>query len=900
MEKITYYRLTKEETLADLKTSGDRGLSTDRVSELLDIYGSNELIKAKTKSPLQLFADQFKDFMIGLLIAAAVISGIIGEPADTIAIVVILILNAVIGFVQEYRAEKAIEELQKLSAPQATVLREGRSETISSTGLVPGDIVIIETGNIVPADLRLIQISGLEINESILTGESLPVNKTDEQLTGTHLLAGDQLNMAFSGTQVTKGSGTGIAVSTGMRTEIGKIAGLVHGESSKTPLQKRLSRFGQSLVLVVLGITTIIFVVGIIRGVDPTFMLLTSISIAVAAVPEALPAVVTISLALGARAMVKRRALIRKLPAVETLGSVTYICSDKTGTLTQNKMKVDQIFFNGHIINVTGKGYQPEGEFLNENNDPLNIDQVTNARLFLESAVLNNNSKIQFGDGKEEQIFGDPTELALIAMSAKAKIFKEKTEKIYPRAGEIPFDSERKMMTTLHRSKDGKYFSITKGAIEVLSLNLDNMLVSDSVQSLDQKSREEIDTAVNNMAEKGLRTLAIAYKTYDDIPKINAEEMEKGLTLLGIVGIIDPPRAEAIEAVAESKKAGIKTVMITGDHPATAKTIASRLGIYEEGSLVVTGRQLIEMPLEELEAHVENVTVYARVLPEHKVKIVQALKDRGQIVAMTGDGVNDAPALKNADIGIAMGVTGTDVSKEASHMVLLDDNYATIVNAVMEGRRIFDGINKMLKYILSTNSGEIFLIFFAPLLGLPFPLFPIHILWLNMVTDGLPSLAFAMAPAEENIMDRPPRDTKKGFVDAAMVRYVLRVGLMLAGFGLLLQAGALKSASADKWQTMLFTFMCFAELGAAFALTSEQTSFFKIAPRAIRPMYFAVIGTLILQLTIVYTPFLNPIFKTTPLTALELVFTFILSTVIFFAVEVDKLVKRRYPQIAGM
>lgn len=890
MEKRTYYRLTKEETLADLNTSGDKGLSPDRASELLDTYGPNESTKAKTKSPLQIFADQFKDFMIGLLIAAAIISGIVGEQADTIAIVVILILNAVIGFVQEYRAEKAIEELQKLSAPQATVIREGRSETISSTWLVPGDIVIIETGNIVPADLRLIQISGLEINESILTGESLPVNKTDEQLTGTHLLAGDQLNMAFLGTQVSRGNGVGVVTATAMDTEIGKIAGLIHEETGKTPLQKRLARFGRALVFVVLGITAIIFIVGIVSGVEPTLMLLTSISLAVAAVPEALPAVITISLALGAQAMVKNKALVRKLPAVETLGSVTYICSDKTGTLTQNKMKVDQIYVNDRLISVTGKGYDPTGEFLDETGKTVNIWELAVEKFFMESAVLNNNSKIQYAQNSEEQTFGDPTELSLLTMAAKAGIIKAEVERFKPRVDEIPFDSERKKMTTLHNLDEKRYLSITKGAIEVLSVDIERLLINGSEVDISQDRKVKINEIATRMAGQGLRTLAIAVKEFSEMPQVKTETLEKGLTLLGIVGIIDPPRTEAIEAVAESRKAGIKPVMITGDHPATAKTIAERLGIYQEGSLALTGKQLVEMPLDDFEQLVEKISVYARVAPEHKVKIVQALKDKGQIVAMTGDGVNDAPALKNADIGIAMGITGTDVSKEAADMVLLDDNFATIVTATKEGRRIYDNIRRFIRYTLTSNSGEILVIFLAPFLGLPIPLLPIHILYINLVTDGLPGLAMAAESPESDIMDRPPRQPKESVFARGLWQHIIWVGLLMAGASLFAQG--LYIRQGGHWQTSVFTVLALSQMGHALAIRSEHESLFKQGFFSNKPLVGAVLLTFVMQLVIIYVPIFNPIFRTEPLSASELAVTLMLATIVFIAVETEKLFVR--------
>lgn len=679
-----------------------------------------------------------------------------------------------------------------------------------------------------------------------------------------------------------------MVIGTGMNTQLGQIAGLIHKPEAKTPLQKRLMSFGKTLVLAVLGITTVIFAVGLTSGLDPTLMLLTAISLAVAAIPEALPAVVTVSLALGAQAMVKQNALIRKLSAVEALGSVTFICSDKTGTLTENKMTVEKFFTNGREYSVTGLGYVPRGEFFT-GGEKVDIGKLPTEAFLLKAVALSNDASIRIKDEEAGlEIFGDPTEISLLVLAAKSGIKKEEAHAEAPRVGEIPFDSERKKMTTAHQVTGEKITSFTKGAFEVIAADLKKIVINDKVVDFSEEEFKRIVNITEEMAQSGLRVLAVAFKEWDEKPPAQSEDLEKDLTLLGIIGILDPPREEAKRAVDECKKAGIKPVMITGDHPATAKTIASRLGIYKEGSLIITGQELMIMPLDEFEERVEKISVYARVAPEHKVKIVQALKDRGQIVAMTGDGVNDAPALKISDIGIAMGITGTDVSKQASDIVLLDDNFATIVGAVREGRRIFDGITKAIRYILSTNSGEILLILFAPLLGLPFPLFPIHILWLNLITDGLPSLAFAVTPAEPNVMNRPPKDPKKGFLDVNMVKYILRIGFLLAGFGLLLQAGVLRSSSASKWQTMLFTFMCLSELGAALALTSEQKSFFKIAPRAIKPMYAAVFITFVLQMAVVYTPILNPIFKTRPLSPSELVITLIVSSSIFFALEIEK------------
>lgn len=882
--KQEWYRYSTEETILDLITDPVNGLTVSEARKRLESYGPNELIKTKAKTPFQIFVDQFKDFMIALLIAAAIISGLVGDPEDTIAIIVIILLNAIIGFVQEYRAEKAIEELQKLSAPKATVTRAAKTQIVSSVEVVPGDVVSIETGNIIPADLRLIKTSALEINESILTGESLPVHKVSDKLPGEHLFAGDQINMAFAGTLVTRGNGTGVVTATAMETEIGKIAGLVHEDHAKTPLQKRLARFGQALVLAVIGITTIIFVTGLVRGVDPTLMLLTSISLAVAAVPEALPAVVTISLALGAQAMVRQRALIRKLPAVETLGSVTFICSDKTGTLTQNKMKVEKIYVDNQTINVTGQGYSAEGAFLSEDNHPVDMRSAGSLQLLLKAAALNNNSKIVFDEAP--QIFGDPTEIALLVMAAKAGLTKDGLEKEEPRVAELPFDSETKKMTTVHKSNNGGYFSITKGAIEVVSTGIKYMLVEGAMIPVSTEDIELINREATKMADLGLRTLAIAVKQYKDKPQMERETLEKDLQFIAFVGIMDPPRSEAIGAVAECKKAGITPVMITGDHPATARTIATRLGIFKEGSLIMTGQELIDMPLDEFEEKVQKISVYARVAPEHKVKIVRALKDKGQIVAMTGDGVNDAPALKNADIGIAMGVTGTDVSKEASDMVLLDDNFSTIVLATKEGRRIYDNIRRFIRYTLTSNSGEILVIFLAPFLGLPIPLLPIHILYINLVTDGLPGLAMAAEPPETDIMERPPRNPVESVFARGLWQHIIWVGLLMAGVSLFAQAWYMRSGG--HWQTSIFTVLCLSQMGHALAIRSENRSLLRQGLFSNVPLLGAIALTFVMQLLIIYVPFFNPIFKTDPLDMPELAFTLTLSTIVFLAVEIEK------------
>lgn len=861
-----------------LKTS-NQGLCFEEAQNRLQKYGLNEIKEKKKKTPLMMFLDQFRDFMIIVLIAAAIISGFIGEFTDTIAIGVIIVLNALIGFVQEYRAEKAMAALKEMAAPTATVVREGRSADIPTSELVPGDVVLLEAGKIVPADMRLIEAVHLRVEEAALTGESIPVEKRTAALHNESLPLGDRMNLGYKGTVVTYGRGAGIVVATGMNTELGRIATMLQEEEEvKTPLQKRLAMFGKKLAIAVLAICAIVFGFGLLRGEPPMLMLLTAISLAVAAIPEALPAVVTISLAIGAKKMVKQNALIRKLPAVETLGSVTYICSDKTGTLTLNKMAVEEIYVDGAII----KAEDLKGGSAAVTDSRIPTLPFSSASEFFKALALNNDAEMS-ADGN---IIGDPTEVALYLIAKDNGFDKAKLQKEMPRVSELPFDSERKCMTTFHEWQGG-YISFTKGAIDVL---LDKSINSMTVAGLRELDRAEIQRANDRMATDGLRVLGIAMRRWDSIPEdLSPENVEKELTVLGLAGLLDPPRQEALEAITLCKEAGIKPVMITGDHPLTAKTIARRLGIIENDSeAIITGRELDGLSLEEFEERVEHLGVYARVAPEQKLKIVKALQDRGQFAAMTGDGVNDAPALKRADIGVAMGITGTDVSKEASHMILLDDNFATIVKAVKEGRRIFDNIRKFIKYTMTSNSGEIWTIFLAPFLGLPLPLLPIHILWINLVTDGLPGLALAAEPEEKGIMKRPPRHPQESVFAHGMAVHIMWVGLLMGGISIFAQAWSIKTGH-EHWQTMVFTVLCLSQMGHVLAIRSEKESLFKMGLFSNKPLFGAVMLTFILQMATIYVPFLNPIFKTTPLTLGELATTILLSSVVFFAVEVEKL-----------
>ena len=876
---MRWHQKAINEATDDLKSS-IQGLSSEEAKKRLEEYGPNELKEGEKKTPLGMFLDQFKDFMILVLIAAAGIAGAMGEVADTIAIVVIVVINAIIGFVQEYRAEKAMEALKMMAAPTATVMRDGVPAFIPTSEVIPGDVVILEAGRIIPADLRIIESAQLKVEEAALTGESVPVEKQTAQLHDEMIPLGDRRNMAYKGTVVSYGRGKGVAVATGMETELGRIATMLQTEEEvKTPLQKRLAIVGKRLALAALAICTIVFTVGIVRGESPVLMLLTAVSLAVAAIPEALPAVVTISLALGARKMVKQNALIRKLPAVETLGSVTYICTDKTGTLTLNKMTAEEIYVDGRLVRSSEFGVLSNGRTeLPTPNAPL-------PTLFMAMALSNDAVPDAGGN-----ILGDPTEVALYMAAEKAGFKKTVLEKDNERVSEIPFDSDRKCMTTMHTYRKGGYRSFTKGGVEIILDRTINILMSNGVKEID---RDEIIRISERMAADGLRVLAVGTRRWDAIPEsMTSEEVENKLTLLGLVGIMDPPREEAKEAVSLCKSAGIKPVMITGDHPITARAIARRLGIIDDGGEVITGTHLERLSMEEFEKKVEDIKVYARVAPEQKLKIVKALQDKGQYVAMTGDGVNDAPALKRADIGIAMGITGSDVSKEAAHMILLNDNFATIVGAVREGRRIYDNIRKFFKYMLTSNSGEVWTLFLAPFLGLPIPLLPIHILWINLVTDGAPALALTVEPAEGDVMKRKPRPPEEGLFAGGMWQHILWVGLLMAGITLFIQAWAIKTDHAH-WQTMVFTVLCLSQFGHVLAIRSEKESLFTQGIFSNKPLLGAVLLAFVLQMATIYVPFLNPVFKTEPLTMSELILSLALSTVVFFAVEVEKYFKRR-------
>ncbi len=852
-----------------------QGLNPKQAQWRADQHGPNELQDHKQSDWVTLLVDQFKDFMVLVLLAAALIAGAIGELADTLAIIVIVLLNAFIGFVQSWRADQALQALRQMAAAQATVLRGGQVQVIAARALVPGDIVLLEAGNQIPADLRLIEIAQLQVDESALTGESVTISKQTSALPDSaHTAIGDRINMAFKGTTATHGRARGVVVATGMSTELGKVAGLLGGQARSTPLQRRLSAFGKRLALGVIAICGVIFVVGILRGEDPLLMALTAISLAVAAIPEALPAVVTVLLALGARRMVVQHALVRRLPSVETLGSVTVICSDKTGTLTQNRMQTE-------LLLADGLSWIP-GDAL-----PGAVHQEA-----LRAATLCNDARLAIRHGADIWE-GDPTETALVLAARNAQIDKSALDVSWPRAQEQPFDSERKRMTTFHRGADG-YVAYTKGAPESVLPCCTTRWSPDGLLPLDQAAALAEASA---LAAQGLRVLALARRLHTRLPDTNSlAAVECELAFLGLIALIDPPRPEAATAVQDCLNAGIIPVMITGDHPATASAIAYRLGIVPDAQTeVLTGRDLANLDDHSLRQKVGHVRVYARVDPAQKIRIVQALQSLGHYVAMTGDGVNDAPALKQADIGVAMGKSGTDVAREASSIVLLDDNFATIVAAVREGRRIYDNIRKFVRYAMTGNSGEIWTLFLAPMLLLPIPLLPIHILWVNLVTDGLPGLALAAEPAERGVMRRPPRAPAESLFANGMWQHILGIGLLIGGLCLGVQAWALSTGHAH-WQTMVFTTLTLAQMAHVLAIRSEQQSLWSLRLMSNLPLLGAVLLTFVLQMATVYVPVLHPIFKTQALSLSELCICMGAAAVVGVVVEIEKYWRRSAPQ----
>ncbi|MGD9406282.1 MAG: cation-translocating P-type ATPase [Anaerolineae bacterium] len=897
-----WYRQETTEVIESLATDAQAGLTPAEAQRRLAEHGPNELVERGRKSPWLILWEQLTGLMVLILIVAAVVSGALGDWKDAIAILAIVVLNAVLGFSQEFRAEKAMAALKQLAVPTVKVRRGGHVVEISASELVPGDIVLLETGGLVPADGRLQESVNLRVEEAALTGESEPVEKHARVLDRPELTVGDRLNMVYMGTVVTYGRGAAIVTATGMDTELGRIAELIQTvEREPTPLQRRLEQLGKGLAVAALGIVAVVFVLGLLRGEDWQLMLLTAISMAVAAVPEGLPAVVTIALALGAQRMLKRQALIRKLPAVETLGSVTVICSDKTGTLTENRMTVT-------VLDVLGETQQvdtllrrgipvADAELLPGERPP-----VRSLGLLAKAAALCNDASLEPTPEGGYQAVGDPTEGALVVAAAELGLVKSELDLRWPRVGEVPFTSERKRMTTVHRvgvTSDetdapwccGTYVAFAKGAVDSLLEISERVWSGDEDLPLSDEMRERILVANDRLAGQGQRVLGVAFRPlYEEPDPADESGLERAMTFIGLVGMIDPPRPEVREAVATAKSAGIRPVMITGDHPLTAQQIAWELEIAADGK-PLTGRDLSAMAADDLEGVVEQVSVYARVSPEHKLKIVHALQDRGQIVAMTGDGVNDAPALKKADIGVAMGITGTDVSKEAADMVLLNDNFATIVAAVKEGRTIYDNIRKFIKYTLSSNAGEIWVMLLAPLAGMPLPLLPLQILWINLVTDGLPGLALGVEPPEPDTMNRPPHHPQESIFGRGLGRHVIWVGLLMGLVSLGMGYWTWRAGWAN-WQTMIFTTLTLSQMGHALAVRSRE-SLFKVGLLSNKALLGAVLLTFVLQMAVVYVPFLQDLFKTSALTLGELLLSLVLSTVVFWGVEVEKWLARR-------
>ena len=878
--QTAWHALGAAPACAALSVDAATGLSASEAAQRLRQHGPNQLAERAPRHLARRLFDQFSDFMVVVLIVAGVIAGLIGEPQDTIAIVVIVLLNGLIGFVQELRADRAMAALKRLAAIHAQVWRGGERMQVPSAELVPGDIVALEAGNVVAADLRLLGGAQLRIDESALTGESVPVDKDGAQLVDGDAGVADRINMAYKGTTVTHGRARGVVVATGMTTELGKIAALLAGDGrQRTPLQRRLADLGRRLALSVIAICGVIFAAGLIRGEPPLLMLLTAVSLAVAAIPEALPAVVTVLLALGARKLVQQNALIRRLPAVETLGSVTFICSDKTGTLTQNRMQVRE-------LNVAGVALQDGSA--QAGTEPW--------RSLLAAMLLNNDAHRA---AATDVAIGDPTEIALLAAAEDAGLDRADAERACPRVMEWSFDAERKRMTTLHRCGDG-FVAYTKGAPEAVIARCTALWLGSEANPADAAAqRQQALATAQRMAGAGLRVLAVAQRRWPASPAdASADGVERELVLLGLVGMADPVRPEALAAVRACRSAGIVPVMVTGDHPVTARAIAEQLEILAPGDRLLSGAELAGLDDEAFAASVEHVRVYARVVPEQKIRIVRALQARGEFVAMTGDGINDAPALQRADIGVAMGRGGTDVARESAGLVLLDDNFATIVAAVREGRRILDNIRKFVRYALTGNAAEIWTIALAPLAGMPIPLLPIHILWINLVTDGLPGIALAAEPAEHGVMQRPPRPSRESLFAHGLWQHIVWVGLLMGGVTLATQAWALTSDSAH-WQTMVFTVLTLSQMAHVLAVRSERDSLLTQGLSSNRPLLGAVALTVALQAATIYVPVLQPVFKTQPLTAGELLLCLALSSLTFLAVEAEKALVRRGVLYAG-
>ncbi|WP_270181818.1 calcium-translocating P-type ATPase, SERCA-type [Alkalihalobacillus sp. CinArs1] len=888
---MSWYNMTEPEVAEELETNVETGITTEDAAERQKVFGLNELEEAERPSVVLLFLSQFKDFMVVVLLAATLISGLLGEYLDAIAIILIILVNGILGFVQERKAEKSLQALKQLSSPHMKVLRDSSWVSIPARDAVVGDIVRIESGDRIGADLRIIQCQELQIEESALTGESVPSNKHPEPIREEGAGPGDQLNMGFMGTLVTKGKGIGIVTATGMNTEMGKIAHLIQtADTLETPLQHRLEQLGKILIAAALFLTAIVVLLGIFQGRDVYDMFLAGVSLAVAAIPEGLPAIVTIALAIGMQKMIKRRAIVRKLPSVETLGCATVICSDKTGTLTQNKMMVTKLWAGGQTWNVTGSGYSPYGDFFKGDTRVYSDDEKSLKQL-LTFGLICSNARVLEQDG-DYYLDGDPTEGALVAAAMKAGLTEEIREEEFTIIQEFPFDSNRKMMSVIVEDQAGKRYVIAKGAPDIVLKQCGSVLWNERQAPLRKSYEKQINEELASFGNNALRTIAVAYKPIQNEERLlHSVQAESRLTFVGLQGMIDPPREEVKQAVEDCKTAGIKTVMITGDHVTTATAIARNLGILPDDGKVMEGSKLSTYSVEELESIVEDIYVFARVSPEHKLKIVQALQRKGHIVAMTGDGVNDAPAIKASNIGISMGLTGTDVSKEASSLILSDDNFATIRAAVEEGRNIYENIRKFIRYLLASNVGEILVMLFAILLALPLPLVPIQILWVNLVTDGLPAMALGLDPAEGNVMKRNPRHPKEGVFARGLGWKIISRGIMIGVCTLAAFMICFGENPDDlvKAQTVAFSTLVLAQLIHVFDCRSERSVFHR-NPFENKALVLAVLSSVGLLLAVIYYEPLQPIFHTTYLSVREwmliLVFscipTFLLAGSVFF------------------
>jgi P-type Ca2+ transporter type 2C len=883
MDSNKAWHILTQDTAFERLNSNPKGLTSAEAAKRLVETGPNEIQAAKRISAWEILLEQFKNILILILLGATAISLVLGHGVESIVIAVIVLFAVLLGFIQEYRAERAIEALRKMAAPTASVLRDGNEIKIPARDLVPGDVILLHTGDRIPSDARLLEAINLQVEEAALTGESVPVEKHIQPLSGNDLPVGDRKNMIYAGTAATYGRGKALVVATGMQTEFGKIAQLLQSvESGKTPLQQNLDKVGTALARAAFVVVAIIVALGLLRGQPFIEMLIFGIALAVAVVPEALPAVVTISLAIGVQKMVKRNALIRRLPAVETLGSTSVICSDKTGTLTKDEMTVRKIYTAGEMFAVSGAGYEPIGAF---SRNGSNTQPTPELKALLTAAALASDVRL-VQEGDTWNIKGDPTEGSLVIAAAKAGLQKSELDAKFPRIHEVPFTSETKRMTTLHQS-NGKLKAYAKGAPEVILKDSDWLMTADGSVLLDSAGRENLLAVAREMASDALRVLAIAYK-----PNATLENAQTGMTFLGLVGMIDPPRPEAKSAIALCEQAGIRPVMITGDHPVTAQAVARELGLLKTGR-VVTGAELEAMSDEQFEREVEMIDVYARVSPAHKLRVVTALQANGHIVAMTGDGVNDAPALKKADIGVAMGITGTDVTKEAADMTLTDDNFASIVAAVEEGRGVFGNIKKYLMYLLSSNIGEIGLMAGSALLGLPLPLTAVQILYVNLATDGLPALALAVDPAEKDLMKRKPRNPRSGIFTRPVISLMLAGGIWstLINLGLFIWARNF-GRSAEEAMTMTFVSLVLIQFFKAYNFRSDRNSVFQ-KPFANKWLNTAILWEVVLLVVIIYVPFLHDAFGTYYLPLVDWLIVLGLAVTIMPVLELVKWMERK-------